>query len=81
MTADAARDLVLRALADVAPEADLDHLPGDRRLQEELDLDSMDFLTVLEAVAEGAGVDIPDRDAARLATLDGAVDYLVAATA
>ena len=37
------RTTVLDTLGDIAPEADLDALPPDRDLREELDTDSMDF--------------------------------------
>jgi hypothetical protein len=43
MTEAELRKTVLDALGDIAPEADLDALPPDRDLREELDTDSMDF--------------------------------------
>ena len=76
MTADAAHTLVLRCLAEIAPDADLDALAPDADLRETLDLDSMDMFNLVAAVAEEGGVEIPDRDANRLTTLDGAVSYL-----
>jgi acyl carrier protein len=76
MTADTARSLVLRCLSEIAPDADLDALAGDADLRETLDLDSMDMFNLVAAIAEEGGVEIPDRDAGRLTTLDGAVGYL-----
>ena len=76
MTADAARTLVLSCLGEIAPDADLDTLPGDADLRRTLDLDSMDMFNLIAAIAEQGAVDIPDRDASRLATLDGATAYL-----
>ena len=78
MTADTARALVLRCLGEIAPDADLDALPGDADLRDTLDLDSMDMFNLVAAIAEEGGVEIPDRDANRLTTLDGAVSYLAA---
>ena len=73
---DAARIHVLDALVEVAPEIDPATVDGTVPLQEQLDLDSMDFLAFLEAVAERTGVEIPERDYDRVATLDGCVEYL-----
>lgn len=76
MTRDDIRAAVLRALGDVAPEADLASLRPDRDLRDQLDLDSMDMLNAVIALHHALGIDIPEADYARLATLDGAVDYL-----
>jgi acyl carrier protein len=79
MAADV-RAAVLRALGDVAPEADLAALKPDVPLREQLDLDSMDVLNVVVALHDALGVDIPEADYARLATLDACVEYLKART-
>ena len=81
MTETEARTLVLARLAEIAPDAELDTLAGDAVLREELDLDSMDALTLLEDLSAAVGADIPDRDAARLLTLDHLAAYLAALTA
>lgn len=72
------RDEVRRALAAVAPEADLDALPSEASLRDELDLDSMDFLGFVIALHKALGVEIPEADYGKLATLDGCVAYLEA---
>jgi acyl carrier protein len=71
-----AKDLIIDALAGIAPEADFAALPGKAQLRDELDLDSMDFLNFIAALHERAKIDIPEADYPRLATLDGAVGYL-----
>jgi acyl carrier protein len=78
MTQAEARSLVLDRIGAIAPDAALDTLAGDADLREELDLDSMDALTLLEELAAAIGTDIPDRDAARLRTLNDLVAYAVA---
>jgi acyl carrier protein len=75
------RAVALRALGDLAPEADLDHLAGDELIQEALDLDSFDFLRLVQALHDATGVDIPELDYPKVATLDGVVDYLAARAA
>lgn len=69
-------DMVRTILHEVAPEADLDQVGLDDTLRESLDLDSIDFLNFVVGLHEAAGIEIPERDYARLATLAGCADYL-----
>ncbi len=68
--------IFLEELARIAPEADLASLDRRADLREALDIDSMDLLNLLIALHDRLGVEIPERDVGRLATLDGAVAYL-----
>ena len=74
------RAAVLAALGEIAPEAPLDRLAGDAALREELDLDSMDFLRFIQRLAAATGVEVPESDYAKLASLDACVAYLGART-
>jgi acyl carrier protein len=76
MTAADARSLMLRCLGEIAPDADLATLAGDADVRTALDLDSMDMFNLMTMLSEQAGIDIPDHDAGRLVTVDGAVAYL-----
>lgn len=78
MNADEVRAHVLRILAGIAPEAELDRLEEDQDLREWLDLDSMDFLNFVTALDEELHVAVPEVDYAALSTLKGCVDYLTA---
>jgi acyl carrier protein len=70
-------DVAIRtALAGIAPEADLDTLAPDDDLQETLDLDSMDFLNFLIALAQSTGVQIPESDYALVRTYGSLRGYL-----
>ncbi len=80
MTVDEIRAAVLRALSEVAPEADPATLRPDVNLRDQLDIDSMDFLNFVIGIHEELQVDIPEADYARLQTLDDFVDYLGART-
>lgn len=71
-----AKALILEVLGGIAPEAELDKLPGTAQMRDELDLDLMDFLDFVAALHERAGIDIPEAEYGRLATLDDAVAYL-----
>ncbi len=72
------RDVVIRALTDVAPDVDASAIDPAEDLADQLDIDSMDFLNVIVAIHEQTGIDIPERDYPKLATLDDAVAYLAA---
>jgi len=76
MTSDEIKATVLRLLGEIAPEADLSSLKPDVPFRDQLDLDSMDLLNFVIALHEQLGVDIPEIDYAKLATLDGSVAYL-----
>jgi len=78
MNPSAIRQAVIDALSSVAPEGDYDRLRPDRSLREQLDVDSYDFLTVMVRLHESLGVDVPEADYGKLATLDDAVVYLAA---
>lgn len=70
------RAAVLAVLARIAPEADLDALPDDVDLREELDIDSIDFLNLMVGIYESLGVDVPEEDYPQCFTLAGCVAYL-----
>lgn len=76
MTDDENRTLIIDLLGGIAPEADFDMLADDEDLREALDIDSMDFLNFVTALHEATGVEIPEEDYAKLATLGDIVSYL-----
>lgn len=76
MTREELRAQVLLALGRVVPELEPATLDPKERLREVLDIDSMDFLNFVTALHGLLGIDIPERDYGRLATLDACVDYL-----
>jgi acyl carrier protein len=78
VTADDLRATIVRVLGDVAPEADLAALRPDVAFREQLDLDSMDVLNFVVGLHGALGVEIPESDYPRLATLDACVAYLQA---
>jgi GNAT superfamily N-acetyltransferase len=70
------RQAVFAALQRVAPELSPAELDPTAPLRDQVDLDSMDWLNFLVALRENFGVDIPETDYARLATLDSLLAYL-----
>ena len=77
MTAEDIRKTVVEALTRIAPEIDPGSIQPQASFRDQLDLDSMDFLNFVLAVRDRLGVEIPEADSSRLATLDRAVAYLV----
>jgi len=75
-----ARTLLARLLRGIAPEVDLDEVDPAAPLQEDAELDSMDFLNLVNALYEETGIDIPERDYPLVATIDGFVAYVTAAS-
>ena len=78
MNSDELRKHVFEVLHRTAPEADLNGLDPTQSLREALDIDSFDFLSVLIALHEKLGVEIPESDYRRVSTLNGLLDYLLA---
>ncbi|MFE4078739.1 acyl carrier protein [Paenarthrobacter sp. YIM B13468] len=72
-----ARQAVQAAIRLVAPDLEPEDLEGRARLRQDLELDSLDFLRLVETIAQSTGVDIPERDYPAVATVDGLVSYLV----
>jgi acyl carrier protein len=70
------RRILIDALQQVAPEADLAHLDAAVDLREELEIDSMDVLNLAIAIHERTGVEIPEQDYAELRSLADGVAYL-----
>jgi acyl carrier protein len=79
VTAEEIRNILVEELGNIAPEADLASLDEKANLRQELDIDSMDLLNWITAIHARLGVNIPERDYAKLSTLKTAVDYLIAA--
>lgn len=76
MTREACQQVVLDIIADIAPDEDLKGVRPDVRLRDQLDLDSMDFLDIVMELRKKYGIEVPEEDYPRLATLDGCADYL-----
>ncbi|HYB91175.1 MAG TPA: acyl carrier protein [Candidatus Binataceae bacterium] len=76
MTDDEIKALVLREIRKIAPEVAPDEIDPALDLREQIDLDSMDILNLAIAIHQATGVDIPEADYPRMASLDGCVGYL-----
>ncbi|MEU9119968.1 acyl carrier protein [Streptomyces sp. NPDC048506] len=80
MTRDEALSAVREALMEVVPEADFSTLRPDRTFRDALEMDSLDFLSLIELLSGSTGVRIDDEDTPRLTTLDGCTRFLLERT-
>jgi acyl carrier protein len=78
MTEAQIKEVILKVLGRIAPEADLDTLDPDANVREALDIDSFDHLNLLIGLNEELGVDIPEADYGQLTTLKDILSYLSA---
>lgn len=76
MTEDQIRTQLFAAITKVAPEADPASIPADADIREELDIDSMDFLNIMQALHRALDIDIPERDYPKLFSIASALEYL-----
>jgi acyl carrier protein len=76
MTNEQIKATILQIIAQIIPDEDLSDLKGDIPLREQVELDSMDFLDIIMELRKRYGIEVPENDYVRLATLDGSVAYL-----
>lgn len=76
MNTTEATSAVTEALAAIAPEVDPTTVDPDVPFRVELDLDSLDFLNLVQSLHDSTGVDIPESDYARVETLSTLTNYL-----
>jgi acyl carrier protein len=73
---DQNRELVLRVLGEIAPEADLENIKPEVSFRDQFDFDSVDCLNLVIRLQKELKFDIPEADYPMLATLNGCVEYL-----
>ncbi len=76
MNREEIRSTLLACLSDVAPEIAGEQIEDDTDLRDELDLDSMDVLRWVQGIHKALGVEVPEEDYGRIATLGSAVEYV-----
>lgn len=68
--------VIIDIINDIAPDEDTSELKPDVRLRDQLDLDSMDFLDIVMELRKRYGVEVPEEDYPKLASLDSCTEYL-----
>ncbi len=70
------RATLVACLLDVAPEISGEEVEDDVDIRDELDLDSMDILRWVQGIHKALGVEIPEEDYGKIASLGDAIDYV-----
>lgn len=76
MTHAEVQQIVLDIIADIAPDEDLSNVKPDVKLRDQLSLDSMDFLDIVMELRKKHGIEVPEADYPRLASLASCAEYL-----
>lgn len=76
MTPEQARAALNEALLDIVPDAAPETLTDDADLRQELELDSLDFVELVERLSARLGTRIEEEDYPRLRTTSSAVAFL-----
>lgn len=68
--------VIKKHLHQVAPEADLEALNPDDDLGKALDIDSMDFYTMMVTISDELKVDIPEEEYTKLRSINKINQFL-----
>ena len=76
MTEDQVQQLVIDIINEIAPDEDTTGLKADINLRDQMDLDSMDFLDIVMELRKQHGIEVPEEDYPKLASLASCGEYL-----
>jgi acyl carrier protein len=69
-------EAIVEIIEEIVPDEDCSGLNPDEALRDQLELDSMDFLDIVMELRKKYGVEVPEADYPKLATLASCIDYL-----
>lgn len=69
--------VVKESITQIIPDADFTHVAPDDKFRDVLELDSLDFLSLVEILSERTGIRIDEDDYPELTTLADTVAFLV----
>ena len=76
MTPEQVKQIVIEIINEIAPDEDTSNLKSEVNLRDQMDLDSMDFLDIVMELRKQHGIEVPEEDYPKLASLDSCADYL-----
>lgn len=76
MTKEEIGQTIIDIITDIVPDEECDDLQPDEPLRDQLDLDSMDFLDIVMELRKQHGIEVPESDYPKLATLNSCIEYL-----
>lgn len=76
MTEEQVKQTVINIINEIAPDENTSNLKSEVNLRNQMDLDSMDFLDIVMELRKQHGIEVPEEDYPKLASLDSCADYL-----
>ena len=76
MTPEQVKQIVIDIINEIAPDEDTSNLKSEVNLRDQMDLDSMDFLDIVMELRKQHGIEVPEEDYPKLASLESCADYL-----
>ena len=77
MTQDESKEMIIEQITEIAPDVEREDIQADANIQRSLEIDSFDFLKILTAMNSKTGVEVPEADYAKVATLQSMADYFL----
>lgn len=66
---------IIKNILEIAPEIEEDEIENEANIQSSLEIDSFDFLKILTAMNEEFGVEVPEADYSKVATMQSMAEY------
>lgn len=76
MNKDEMRQTLADLIEETIPGASLDEVEPDENFREVLDIDSFDFLKLMQGLERKTGITVPESDYGKLGTVEEALEYL-----
>lgn len=76
MTEEELKQTIFQLLKQIAPDTDPEQLQPDDNIRQKLEIDSFDALRFIVALDEKLGVETPEQDYGRTATLRSLLTYI-----
>ena len=70
MTEEQVKQIVIDIINEIAPDEDTSNLKSEVNLRDQMDLDSMDFLDIVMELRKQHGIEVPEEDYPKLASLE-----------
>ncbi len=77
MTETEIKQIIFQLLKQIAPDTEPEQLQAEDNIRQKLDIDSFDSLRFIVELDEKLGVETPEQDYGKIATLKGLVNYIM----
>ena len=75
MSTEDVKKAIIKEILNIAPEIEESEIKEDENIQQSLEIDSFDFLNILTALNDKLGVEVPEADYEKVATLNKMAEY------